>query len=74
MSDATAKLCSIRHHCFVRGILGQRNRKNDQPPEDDFRQAFRTVNRLYVQARHNIALKRQVYPHTDLAGKRREAA
>jgi hypothetical protein len=44
MNDAQAKLCSVRHYCFVRGVIG----KN---PDADFLQAFRTINRLYVDAR-----------------------
>ena len=39
--EALAKLISIRHHCFVRGVLGR-------SAQDDFRQAFRTLNRVYV--------------------------
>ena len=39
--EALAKLISIRHHCFVRGVLGR-------SAQDDFRQAFRTLNRFYV--------------------------
>jgi hypothetical protein len=49
--EALAKLISVRHYCFLRGVLGKRSgdRKLDRPPEDDFRAAFREVNRLYVQ-------------------------
>ena len=39
--EALAKLISIRHHCFIRGALGR-------SAQDDFRQAFRTLNRVYV--------------------------
>lgn len=75
MDEATAKLCSVRHYCFCAGILGDRKKGGqNQPPEDDFRQAFRIVNRLYVQARHGIALEGQVYPHKSVGGKRRKAA
>jgi len=42
--QALAKLISARHHCFKRGVLGRH-------PLDDFRQAFRTLNRLYVDLR-----------------------
>lgn len=42
-----AKLISVRHHCFVRGVLGKK-------PDSDFRQAFRTVNRLYVEMRDRL--------------------
>jgi hypothetical protein len=54
--DAFAKLTSVRHYCFVRGVLGSRSNKRDEdrPPEEDFRQAFRTVNRLYIRLRDNI--------------------
>jgi hypothetical protein len=47
------KLISVRHYCFLRGVLGNRSfdRKRDVHPEDDFRQAFREVNRLYVNLR-----------------------
>jgi hypothetical protein len=41
------KLISVRHYCFVRGILGQ-------CPDSDFRQAFRTLNRLYVEVRDRV--------------------
>lgn len=40
--EALTKLVSVRHHCFVRGVL------ND---ESGFREAFRDVNRLYVKLR-----------------------
>lgn len=40
--EALEKLISVRHHCFVRGVLRD---------EGDFRMAFRDVNRLYVQLR-----------------------
>lgn len=46
--DAIAKLISARHHCFARGILGREGGRVGG--DDDFRQAFRTVNRLYVLA------------------------
>lgn len=50
--DALARLISIRHHCFMRGIYGRK-------PVDDFRQAFRTLNRLYVELeRHPEGSKR----------------
>lgn len=65
MNGAAEKLCSIRHYCFVQGVL------RDQ---DDFRQAFRTVNRLYVQARHNIESNAQVYTGQKPVTRRRRAA
>lgn len=54
--NAIVKLISVRHYCFVRGVLGSRSKKRgeDHPPEEDFRQAFRTTDRLYVQLRDNI--------------------
>jgi hypothetical protein len=54
--EVIAKLISVRHHCFVRGVLGNRSfyRKTDEPPADDFRQAFRTLNRLYVEVRDRL--------------------
>jgi hypothetical protein len=57
--EAFAKLISVRHYCFVRGVMGSRSnkREEDQPPEEDFRQAFRTLNRLYNRLRDNIEPK-----------------
>jgi hypothetical protein len=57
--EAFAKLSSVRHYCFVRGVLGTRSNKRDEdhPPEEDFRQAFRIVNRLYSHLRDNIELE-----------------
>ena len=46
--DVLAKLSSVRHYCFVRGLVGRK-------PCPDFRQAFRTVNRLYVEVRDGIS-------------------
>jgi hypothetical protein len=46
--EALEKLISVRHHCFVRGVAGR-------SPSKDFRLAFRTLNRLYVELRDNIA-------------------
>jgi hypothetical protein len=40
------KLISVRHYCFVAGIL------NRGPFCESYRQAFRTVNRLYVELRN----------------------
>ena len=56
MNAAAEKLSSIRHYCFARGVLG-RGSDRDFGGDADFLQAFRTVNRLYVEARHGIALK-----------------
>lgn len=38
--DGKRVLVGARHYCFVRGVLGR---------EDAFRQALRTLNRLYVE-------------------------
>lgn len=46
--DVIAKLISVRHHCFVRGVLGHGDSRIGG--DDAFRQAFRTVNRAYVVA------------------------
>jgi len=48
--DPLAILVHVRHNCFKRGVLGSRSGdpKLDIPPDDDFRQAFRTLNKLYV--------------------------
>lgn len=52
---ALGKLISIRHFCFVRGVLG---RDADRiGGDDDFRQAFRMLNRLYVEVRNESASK-----------------
>ena len=40
--EALATLISVRHFCFLRGVLGG---------ENDFREAFRTLNRFYVALR-----------------------
>jgi hypothetical protein len=51
--EALDLLIGARHHCFVRGALGKRSfdRELDEKPEDDFRAAFRELNRLYVVLR-----------------------
>jgi hypothetical protein len=56
--DVLAKLVSVRHYCFVRGVLGQGSGR-DSGGDGDFRQAFRTANRLYVEVRDGIGLKGQ---------------
>ena len=66
MNRATEKLCSIRHHCFLRGILGRN-------PDPDFRQAFRILNRLYVDG-HASTLKGQRSVSKPLSTRRRQAA
>jgi hypothetical protein len=65
--EAIAKLISVRHHCFVRGVLGQH-------ADSAFRQAFRTVNRLYVEVRDNTALEDQSGVGKVGATRRRRAA
>lgn len=47
-SEALEKLISVRHHCFVRGML-QKN------PDAGFALAFRDLNRLYVNLRDERA-------------------
>jgi len=51
--EALAMLIGARHQCFVRGVLGNRSfdRELDEKPADDFRAAFRELNRLYVELR-----------------------
>jgi hypothetical protein len=51
--EALAKLISVRHCCFVRGILGQ-------APDSDFRQALRTINRLYVEVRDRLEVQSDI--------------
>lgn len=48
--DAITKLISIRHHCFRRGVLGHNGGRTGG--DDDFRQAFRVVNRCYAELKH----------------------
>jgi hypothetical protein len=45
MEHAIEKLISVRHYCFVRGVLGH------DAWRQSYRQAFRTLNRLYVELR-----------------------
>jgi len=53
VARALAILIGARHHCFARGVLGSRSfdRGLDEKPADDFRAAFRELNRLYVALR-----------------------
>jgi hypothetical protein len=67
--DTIARLISVRHHCFVRGVLGNRKKGYNEWPGDDFLQAFRTVNRLYIELRDNIARR-----STHMGAQRRRAA
>jgi hypothetical protein len=62
--EALAKLISVRHHCFGKGIIGRN-------PDSDFRQAFRTVNRHYVELRDRLEATSGV---SKPAAKRRRAA
>jgi len=73
MNEASAKLCGIRHYCFVRGVLGRGANRNFGGDED-FRQAFRTVNRLYVQLRERIASQGQREAKKLFATRRSKAA
>jgi hypothetical protein len=71
MNEAMAKLSSIRHYCFVRGVTG---RGADRVGgDDDFRQAFRTINRLYMERKRD-ALKGQRETQKRVATRRKEAA
>lgn len=49
--DAITKLISIRHYCFRRGVLGHSGGRTGG--DDDFRAAFRVVNRLCVEVKHD---------------------
>jgi hypothetical protein len=51
--EALAALIGVRHYCFARSVLGNRSfdRALDEKPADDFRAAFRELNRLYVMLR-----------------------
>ena len=55
--EALAILIHARHHAFVEGVLGHRssNRKLDVQPQDDYRMAFRDLNRAYVSLRDGTA-------------------
>ncbi len=45
-AEAIEKLISVRHHCFLRGVLDC---------QDGFNAAFRDLNRLYVALKCQIA-------------------
>jgi len=51
--EALAILIGARHHCFAQGVVGNRSfdPELDEKPKDDFRAAFRELNRLYVELR-----------------------
>jgi hypothetical protein len=72
--EALAKLIAIRHYCFVRGILGSRSSTwaGDIPPQDDFRQAYRTTNRLYARLGDRVEGQSDA-THAKLARRRRAA-
>jgi hypothetical protein len=55
-AEALAKLISIRHHCFLRGVLGCNGERVGG--DDSFRQAFRTVNRAYVKTKAQTSANR----------------
>jgi hypothetical protein len=44
MEQAREKLISVRHYCFVRGVVGGSS-------DGDFRMAFRDLNRLYLEVK-----------------------
>lgn len=48
--DTITKLISIRHYCFRRGVLGHSGGRTGG--DDDFRQAFRVVNRCYAELKY----------------------
>lgn len=48
--DVLGKLISIRHHCYQRGIIGRGGKRAGG--DEDFRHAFRVVNRLYIEVKH----------------------
>jgi hypothetical protein len=62
--EALAKLISVRHHCFVLGVLKR------GPMWQSYRQAFRVVNRLCIELRDAPEGQK---PHTKRhSAKRRE--
>lgn len=65
-AEAKAKLISIRSFCFVRGVLSR-------SPDSDFLQAFRLMNKLYVDERRG-AFKGQRSIRKPPAMRRRRAA
>ena len=70
--EARAKLCSIRHYCFVRGVVGKNADRIGG--DDDFRQAFRIVNRLYFEVQREIALHARRETQKPSTTQRRRAA
>ena len=66
-AQAVEKLISVRHYCFVRGVLERFG------GGDDFRQAFRAVNRLYVELRDGVEEKAVRSAPRRGATRRREA-
>ena len=71
--EALARLISVRHYCFVRGVLG-RGSERDSGGDGDFRQAFRIMNRLYVEVRDGIGLEGHRDAQKPAALRRRKAA
>lgn len=70
--EVLAKLLSVRHFCFRRGVLGRNGARVGG--DDDFRQAFRIVNRLYVLVRLGNARDSQREGQKQGATRRRRAA
>jgi hypothetical protein len=73
MNDALSKLSSVRHYCFIRGVLGKFPGGEIDPEHrngstGDFLIAFRTLNRLFVD------LKGQSESRRPPATRRRNAA
>jgi hypothetical protein len=71
--EGLAKLVSVRHQCFMRGVLG-RGANRSAGGDEHFRQAFRTLNRLYVQLRAGVDSERQRHAQKPAATRRRKAA
>ena len=60
--EALDKLISIRHYCFYRGVLykfldGNPDIAGYNGQNEDFRQVFRTLNRLYVTLKHHSGIR-----------------
>lgn len=70
-AEARAKLISIRSYCFARGVVGRLGGRIGG--DDDFRQAFRALNRLYIGISRGNAIKSRVHPLNSGARKRKQA-
>lgn len=70
--EGLAKLISIRHYCYQRGVIGRGGKRAGG--EEDFRQSFRLLNRLYVELRDGLDLKGQRGAQKRVALQRRRAA